>query len=79
MSNKVKNIQKVNKMLLNESMPPPVYFNEFEVFDMLCQAINYNISGSEEPPTHIVQILQTALKSKGRYLGPDNTPKGAYN
>lgn len=68
-------IEKANKRLLNESMPPMVYFNEFEVSEMLCEVIGCDIT---QMPQKVVEVLQKALIKKGRNLNPPNPPDGAY-
>jgi len=77
MSTKSKIIEKVNKQLLNEDVQPPVYFNEMEVFNMLCELIDYNLNGIPEPPPKLTKVFQEALKKKGRNLTPPNPPAGA--
>jgi len=67
-------IDKANRRLLNESIPPMIYFNEFEVAQILSDAIgcdNLNL------PPMAVKALQTALIKKGRNLNPPNVPDGA--
>ena len=68
-------IEKANKRLLNESMPPMIYFNEFEVSKMLCEAIG--CKDITEMPQKVKEVLQKALIEKGRNLTPPNPPPGA--
>lgn len=68
-------IEKANKRLLNESMPPMVYFNEFEVAQMLCEAVG--CEDSTKLPPKVIEVLQQALIKKGRNLNPPKVPDGA--
>lgn len=69
-------IEKANKRLLNESMPPMVYFNEFEVSEMLCEVIG--CTDKTQLPPKVVEVLQKALIKKGRNINPPNPPEGAF-
>jgi hypothetical protein len=77
MSTKKRIIERANKRLLNEDVPPPVNFNQYEVLDLLCELIDYDLGGKQEMPTKLVKVFQEALKKKGRNLTPPNTPLGA--
>lgn len=67
-------IDKANKRLLNESMPPMIYFNEFEVAQILSEAIGCD---KLNLPPLAIKALQTALVKKGRNLTPPNPPNCA--
>jgi hypothetical protein len=71
--NKIDAIKNANLSLLNESLPPMITFTENEVFSMLYEAFEGNI------PENVANTFQEGLKSKGRYLGPNKTPDGAYD
>tara|TARA_R110000772_G_scaffold17946_1_gene49793 strand:- start:40004 stop:40243 length:240 start_codon:yes stop_codon:yes gene_type:complete len=77
MSKKSKLIEQANKRLLNEDLPPTIHFSEHEVLNMMCELIDYNMSGKEEMPEKLVKVFQEGLKSKGRSLETPNTPPGA--
>lgn len=77
MSTKKRIIERANKRLLNEDVPPPVNFNEHEVLGLLCELIDYDLGGKQEMPTKLVKVFQEALKKKGRNLTPPNPPPGA--
>jgi hypothetical protein len=68
-------IEKANRRLLNESMPPMVYFNEFEVVQMLSEAVG--CEDSTKLPPKVIEVLKQALLKKGRNLNPPNVPNGA--
>ncbi len=77
MSTKQRIIERANKRLLNEDMPPPLNFNEHEVLGILCELIDYDLGGKEDMPSKLVEVFQKALKKKGRNLTPPNPPLGA--
>lgn len=77
MSIKKRIIERVNKRLLNENVPPPVNFNDHEVLELLCELIDYDLGGKEEMPTKLVKVFQEALKKKGRNVNPPNVSDGA--
>lgn len=77
MGTKKRLIERANKRLLNEGIQPPVSFNEHEVFGLLCELIDYDLSGEKEMPDKLVKVFQSALKKKGRNLNPPNVPDGA--
>lgn len=70
-------MERANKRLLNEDVPPPINFTEHEVLVLLCKLIDYDLGGKEEIPSKLVNIYQEALKKKGRNLTPPNPPDGA--
>lgn len=70
-------IERANKRFLNEDLPPPVNFTEHEVLSMLCELIDYDLSGEKEMPNKLIEVFQTGLKKKGRNLNPPNVPDGA--
>lgn len=72
-NDKLKNIEKINKRMVSESLPTTINFTEHEVFNMVYEAFDGNI------PDRLKEELQKGLKAKGRYFGPDKTPEGAYN
>ena len=43
-------IERANKRLINEGLPPTVMFTEHEVLMMMCDLIDYSLGGSEEIP-----------------------------
>lgn len=77
MSTKKRLIEAANKRLLNESLPPPVNFTEHETLKMMCDLIDYDMSGEEEMPPKLVKVFQDGLRSKGRNLNPPDIPDGA--
>jgi len=70
---KIKNIEKINKRMVSESLPPTINFSEHEVYSMLHEAFEGDI------PENVIKSFQKGLKGKGRYLGPNKTPDGAYD
>lgn len=71
-SDKRKNIEEVNKRLLNESLPPLINFTEHEVFSILWETYGENI------PKELIKSMQEALKKKGRVFPTGDIPKGAF-
>ena len=80
MSTKKRLLENINKKInmVNESLPPTIMFTEHETLKMLCELIDYDLSGKEEMPSKLIEVFQNGLKKKGRSFNND-TPKGAYN
>jgi hypothetical protein len=80
MSTKKRILENINKKMdmVNESLPPTIMFTEHETLKMLCELIDYDLSGKEEMPSKLIEIFQNNLKKKGRNFN-HNTPEGAYD
>jgi len=80
MSTKKRMLERINKKMdmVNESLPPQIMFTEHETLKMLCELIDYDLSGEKEMPNKLTKVFQDALKKKGRSFD-NNTPEGAYN
>jgi len=59
-------IEKANRRLLNESMPPMVYFNEFEVVQMLSEAVG--CEDSTKLPPKVIEVLKQPLWATTREI-----------
>lgn len=79
MSTKKRLLENINKKMdmVNESLPPVIMFTEHETLLMLCELIDYDLSGEKEIPSKLTEIFQKNLKKKGRNFN-NNAPEGAY-
>lgn len=69
---KLKAIEKANKKLLMESLPPMINFNDVEVFSIINEIEKNNLRGDK-----LWEFYRAKLKEKGKISG-GNAPDGAF-